>query len=451
MKGNNFKAGIFVLFALAIMIYMILRVSQGGLFFSSTYPIYLEVASAAGLAQNTPVQIAGVDIGLVDGITLTSSNKARLRLAIRNDVVISRSSRGYIKTTGILGDAFIEIVPGDISSPPMKKDDVMTDVTTFGDINSLTGQMSLIAEDVKAITGQMRKLMAGDDSSFDRTMRNIEKITNTLANVSTKNEGNIDAIIANLKILSQNLNAMVAQNMGNVNGTLNNIDDITGTIAAGKGTIGKLVKDEETINKINDSLDSLNNFLGGANRLKVDLGMHSEYLAGTGDFKNYVELKLKPRPDKFFLFEAVSDPDPSFNSAIEENIITSGGTTSTITTKTRSKRLNGFLFSAQIAKKIRDFTIRGGLIESSGGVGFDYDRGPIGFSFQAFDFKSDEGQKPHLKAMARAQLTNSFYLLGGVDDIINPNQDLAWFLGAGFTFTDDDLKSLLGIFATSAR
>lgn len=445
MKGNNFKAGIFVLVSLLVMIYMILRVSQGGMFFSGTYPIYLEVPSAIGLAKNTPVQIAGVDIGVVDGISLTRDNKARLKLSIRDSVVIPGDSRGEIKTTGILGDALIEIVPGQGLMPPLKKNGVITDVTSFGDISSVTGQMSAIAEDVKAITGQLRKLMAGDDSTFDRTMKNIEKISQSLANVTTKNEGNLDVIIANLKILSQNLNAMVAGNMHNVNGSLANINDITSTIADGKGTIGKLVKDEETINKINDSLDSINNFIGGANRLKVDFGMHSEYLAGTGDFKNYVELTLKPRPDKFFLFEIVSDPDPSFNTAIEENIVTSGGSTSTITTKTRSKTLDGFLFSAQIAKKVKDFTIRGGLIESSGGIGLDYDRGPLGLSFQAFDFKSDEGQKPHLKTMARAQITNSFYLLGGVDDMINPNQDLAWYLGAGLSFTDDDIRSLIGL------
>ena len=137
-------------------------------------------------------------------------------------------------------------------------------------------------------------------------------------------------------------------------------------------------------------------------------------------------------------------------TAIEETVVTSGGASTTVTTERRNKTLDGFRFTAQIAKKYHDFTIRGGLIESSGGVGLDFDKGPVGLSFSAFDFKSTAGQRPHLKALGKANLTSSFYLLGGVDDIINQNQDLAWFLGAGLSFTDDDIKSLFGILSAGA-
>ncbi len=444
MKGQNFKAGIFVTLTLALLIVMILRVSQGGLFFSKTYPIYLEVTSAVGISKNTPVQIAGVDVGVVDSVTL-AGNKARLKLNIRNDVVLPATTKANIKTTGILGDAYIDLYQAAPTTEVMPEKFVITDVTSYGDLNSLTGQMSLIADDVKAITSQMRKLMAGDDSSFDRTMKNIEKITASLSRLTTNNEQNIDVIIANLKALSQNLNTLVASNQGSVNRSIYNIEDITSTVARGEGTVGKLIKDDETANKINDTLDSIQSMLGGMNRMQVDVGMHSEYLAGTGDFKNYVSLYLKPRPDKYFLVEVNSDPDPSFETYIEETTVTSGTTTSTITTQKNSKKVDAFRFSAQIAKKYRDFTIRGGLIESTGGVGLDYDRGPVGLSFSAFDFRSNANQRPHLKGLARAQLTHSFYLLAGVDDFINTNQDVAWFLGAGLTFTDDDIKSLLGL------
>jgi len=449
MKEKNFKAGLFVLLTLVLLTFMILRVGQGDLFLSSSYKIHLEVDSAVGLGKNTPVKIAGVDIGTVKGVKLVGK-KAHVTLAINNKVILAESTRAQIKTTGILGDAYVEIIQDGPPTKPLKEGHVVKDVTNFGDFNSVTNEISDIAGDVKAITAQMRKLMAGDGSPFDNSMRNIEKITSSLAKVTTKNEDSINVIIANMKALSQNLNYVVAKNRGNIDQTFYNIEDITGTVARGEGTIGKLIKDEETVDNINMALDGINDFLGGPKRMRVDIGMHTEYLAGTGDFKNYVELYLKPRPDKFFLFEVVSDPDPSFTTVVEETEITSGTTTNTITTSTKSKKLDGMLFSAQIGKKFKDFTLRGGLMESSGGVALEYNPGPIGLSFQAFDFKSEAGQKPHLKALGRAQVTNAFYLLGGVDDIINPSQDLAWFVGAGLTFTDDDLKSLLGLFAAGA-
>lgn len=449
-KGKNFKVGAFVAASLVLLVWMILRVSQGGLLFSGTYPLYLEIETAVGLTKNTPVQIAGVDVGVVDEVELTNSSRARLKLSIKDSVKISPTAQARIKTTGILGDAYIEIFQDAPLAQIMKPGDAITDVVNYGDFNSITSQMGSIADDVKAITTQMRKVMGGDDSSFNRIVMNIEKISTSLANVTTKNEENLNVLIANLKALSQNLNAVVARNMGGIDRSIYNIEDITSTIAKGEGSIGKLVKDDETVTRLNDALESLNSFLGGANRTEFDLGMHSEYLAGTGDFKNYVGLAIKPRPDKYFLFELVSDPDPSLDTTIEETTVESGGTTSTITTTRSEKQLDSIRFSAQIAKRYEDFVIRGGLIESTGGVGLDYNKGPFGVSFSAFDFKSFGNQKPHLKAWGRANITNSFFLLGGVDDIINPDQDLAWFLGAGLEFTDDDIKSLLGVISSGA-
>lgn len=450
MAKDNYKAGLFVFGVLILLVIMILRVSQGGFLFSSSYNIYLDLDSAVGLSKNTPVLIAGVEVGIIDKVTLSPNNKARAVVALNSDLKLPVDTVANVKTTGILGDAYIELVPGAKSSF-LEKDAVISNVTNFGDFNTVTNKLSSIADDVKAITSSMKQVMAGDDSSFNNSMRNIEKITKSLSNVTGKNEQNLDVIIANLKALSQNLNAVVAHNMSNVDQTMYNIRDITGTVARGEGTVGKLIKDETTVNKLNNTLDSISQTLSGVNRLQLDLGMHTEYLAGTGDVKNYVQIDLKPRPDKYFLFQIVSDPDPSFNTGVEETTVTSGGVTNTITTRTKSKKLNGYRFSAQIAKKWQDFTIRGGLIESSGGVGLDYNKGLFGLQFSAFDFKSEDGQKPHLKAMATAQITKTMYVLGGFDDFINPNQDLAWFVGAGLTFTDDDLKSLLGLFAAGSR
>lgn len=448
MKRDNFKAGLFVLATVILLFYIILKVGEGGLFFSGNYTLYMDVTSAVGLDRNTPVQIAGVDVGIIKEINLTSDNVARLNLSINKGVKIASDTRGVIKQTGMLGDSYVDLEPGNPANGVLKNGGTIISMGRQGDFSSVTGQFSGIAEDVQAITKQMRKLMAGEDSTLAITMKNIEKITTSLSQVTDKNQGNIDTIIANLKALSQNLNTMVATNMGNVNGTLGNLNGITGTINRGQGTIGRLVKDDETVEKINDALDGLNEFVGGASRTTVEMGAHSEYLGGTGHFKNYVGLNIQPRPDKEFRFEVTSDPDPSFQTSKEVTEVTSGGTTQTIEVQKRTKALSKFQFSAQLAKRFENLTIRGGLIESSGGIGLDYNYGPFGLQFSAFDFKTDFGEKPHLKAMGTAQLTKTFYLLSGVDDPLNPNQSFDWFMGAGIRFADDDIKSLLGLFSS---
>lgn len=442
---QHFKAGIFVLGTLLLLVYITIRISQSNLLPGSTYPVTLTVDSALGLSQNTPVQIAGVDIGTVAKIELSDDSRARLTLAIDRGVAVATDAQGVIKTTGLLGDAIVEIVQHSPVLHKLEPGGEIRNSRIMGDMSSVTSQIGDIADDIKAITKQMKKLMAGDDSSFAKTMKNIETITDSLSKVTTLNEKNINTIIANVKALSQNLNLLVANNMGKVNSTVYNIDAITGKVAKGEGTVGRLINDEETVDKLNDALDGLNDFLGGTNKLRVDFGMHSEYLGGNSDFKNYVSLALRPRPDKYFLFEVTSDPSPSAITTVEETTVESGGATTSFTTTKRVTSKDTFRFSAQMAKKFQDFTIRGGLIESTGGVGVEYDKGPFGLEFSAFDFKSDAGQRPHLKAMGTANITHNVYLLGGVDDFINRNQDLDWFIGAGMAFTDDDIKSILGL------
>jgi len=54
--------------------------------------------------------------------------------------------------------------------------------------------------------------------------------------------------------------------------------------------------------------------------------------------------------------------------------------------------------SLEVAKRFYDFTIRGGLIESKGGAGVDYELldDKLKFSLEAWDFDREK-DKPHLK------------------------------------------------------
>lgn len=439
------KVGLFVLFVLLILAYATVRISQSSLIPGSTYPIYLIVDSATAITNKTPVQIAGVHVGWVQKISLNKKNRAQLELAIKNEVKISKNVQVRIKTLGFLGDTYIELFQPGMVTEILDQKAIIDDVKSYGDFNSVTAQVGDIASDIKAVTATLKTLMAGDDSSFARSLKNIEKITNALSNVTTSREEDLKVIISNLRAISENLNGIVARNRGNVDATLENVAVITDKVKRGEGTIGRLVNDEETVEKLNESIDSLNNLLGGASKLQVGLGFHSEYLGTSKDFKNYVSFSLKPRPDKYFLFELVDDPAPTPSRTTRETTITSNGQTSTVTEDIETIAHNKFRLSAQFAKKLYNFTLRGGLIESTGGAGVDYGYGPLGLKFSAFDFQSENGRKPHLKAMGTVNITKSFYLLGGLDDFISREQDPDWFMGAGIQFTDDDLKSLIGL------
>src|SRR5262249_40773421 len=69
--------------------------------------------------------------------------------------------------------------------------------------------------------------------------------------------------------------------------TSENLGAITGQVRSGKGTVGKLLYEDETANRLNTALASveggvneLRNTIGRVGKLQLDLGMNADYYGG---------------------------------------------------------------------------------------------------------------------------------------------------------------------------
>ena len=93
----------------------------------------------------------------------------------------------------------------------------------------------------------------------------------------------------------------------------------------------------------------------------------------------------------------------------------------------------------QFAKNFFDFTVRGGLIENSGGLGFDYNFGSRWrFSAEMFNFS-----KLNLRPSVRYQVWKGIYLVGGINDALDKSGSYSSYIGAGLFITNDDLKLMM--------
>ena len=75
------------------------------------YVITADFPSVGGLKPGSTVEIAGVEIGRVEGISLVEY-QARIRMRIRNDVKLQEDSIASIKTKGLIGERYVRINPG---------------------------------------------------------------------------------------------------------------------------------------------------------------------------------------------------------------------------------------------------------------------------------------------------------------------------------------------------
>lgn len=105
--------GIFVIIGILCTVYLAFRLGKMELIGSNYYHLEARFSSVAGLTQGGRVDIAGVQVGTIDKISLDPEKmQAVISLKIRKGVVLSDDSRAAIKTSGIIGDKYILITPG---------------------------------------------------------------------------------------------------------------------------------------------------------------------------------------------------------------------------------------------------------------------------------------------------------------------------------------------------
>ncbi|MCX5818898.1 MAG: MlaD family protein [Deltaproteobacteria bacterium] len=482
--SSEAKVGLFVLVGLIILGYMSFQVGKHTLGLKQGYTLEVVFDNAAGLDRDASVQIAGVEVGRVEAISL-KDGKALVRLRITSGVKLEKDAIASIKTHGILGEKYVELHPGTHGEAYLAAGEQISRTERQADIDKLLNQLGMIADDVRGVTSSLNRVLAGQagEEAITSILTNTKDLTRNLNHVIVSNEEALRAALENTRQLTGNLNRVVTRNdekVGQVmdtlkiasremektfaalseitegvnrgegtlgqlvkdkttseklNKTLASLEEVTAKINEGRGSIGKLVNDEETVRNLNEGLTGLNRYVNKAEQFRTFLSYRGEYLFDKSDAKSYLDLRIQPKEDKFYILGIVSDP----RGRRTTKDVTVGG----VTTRSEEWDRDGILFNAQIGKRYKDIVLRGGLLESTGGVGIDYltlnDK--LKLSFEAFGFGRD--RRAHLKAGAEYQLFKHLYLSAGWDDFVSDQDNRSIYGGFAIRFEDDDLKYML--------
>jgi len=251
----------------------------------------------------------------------------------------------------------------------------------------------------------------------------------------------------------------IRETVDKLNQSLDSLSKVTERIAAGEGTVGRLLTDDKIANDLEDAIEGAGNIVSGINRLDTHVKVLAWYNFNTNTAHDGLAVQLQPRPDKYYLVELMNDPRraPIYTwTTTETNDPLHGGSATTTTTINEfvASATDDFRMTAMFAKMWGPLTLRVGVIENSGGVGanlnFWEDR--IRLRTDLFQFSWID-RWPRWRSYAEFEPIDHLFLIGGVDDVINAF-DQHWrynptgwdyFAGAGISFTDDDLKSLLTV------
>ncbi len=395
------------------------------------------------------------------------------------------------------GNTYAKLPPGGI----------IPNVHSRSDLEEIQSQLRQVTSNVNSVTESFSKVLAGPEgegsikeilTSVERSMAAIEDTTRVLSDMVTRNDhiinsmivdlgqfsgalasstkpgGDLQQLAENLAHLSGRLDRIAAavdgmvgddpaseqrgriqETLANLNSSIDSLNSIARKIDEGQGSLGRVVNDPTLISKVEDTVDDVHQLVGGISRMQTQIELRTQYEVPFYNdnaeiqqaVKNTLALRLVPRPDKYYILEAIADPRGTSTRRITTE--TANGSTKTVEVNEIS--FNDLKFSAQFAKRYYFVTGRFGIIENTGGVGLDFHAldDKLELRFDAFDFTRRDTTttrriNPRLRSTAMVQLFDHVFAQGGIDDPFNRNLR-TWFAGGALRFTDDDLKTLLTV------
>jgi phospholipid/cholesterol/gamma-HCH transport system substrate-binding protein len=481
--STNAKVGIFVALVLVLLFWITFKISSGTIFGRlKGYTLTAIFDNAQGLNTKTRVYLAGIQIGYVEDIKL-HDDKALVVLRIMPDIQIEENAKAVIRTKGLLGEKYIEIVPGNEQAAVIPPGGQITFTESPPDFEELMNKLNSIASDVKSVTQSLNEVFGGSKGTrnIKEMVDNLNKtiihmdllITSTNANLNkTFDSFNTFAqalkeqgpdILTNLAQISEELHSIIAENKQSVNETIENINRvskeldktlanlevITNNLKQGKGTIGKLLTDKKTEEQVTKAISGLSTMVGGTSRFRTIVSYRGEYQFLYHNIKSYLDLRLQPTWDKYLLLGVVDDPGGYSSTSTTYTTVKDVNTGTVQQTQTITNHISDQLkLNAELAKRISYFTFRGGIIESTGGIGVDIDtpNDEAQLSVEMFNFNKQP--YPEIKTMLSISILRYFLLSGGITDIAN-RDSRTWFLGVGLRFDDEDLKNVFGLAAST--
>ncbi len=113
-KGSVETAvGIFVIIGIVCVGYLTIKLGKMELLGENHYPVRARFQSVSGLKPGAAVEMAGVQIGQVDAISLDHERLvAEVKMKIRNEITLTDDVIASVKTSGLIGDKYIKMSPG---------------------------------------------------------------------------------------------------------------------------------------------------------------------------------------------------------------------------------------------------------------------------------------------------------------------------------------------------
>jgi phospholipid/cholesterol/gamma-HCH transport system substrate-binding protein len=277
------RLGLFV--ALAVLAAAIILERVGSLeTFQAGTKVHALFASIQDLKVGDRVKMAGVEIGRVQSITLTN-DRVLVTMKVKPAAVIKTDSTARIKFTGLMGQNFVAI---DFGSPQgeLLKGNHFIPTAEQADLGAMMQKLDNVASGVENLTksftgfkmdtlvGPLRDFISANKDPLTASISNMQNLTLELSSQLAEGKGTLGKLLKDEELYNtaistvSNLQNTVAEIKGTVADTRKVIDQVN----SGQGTVGKLLTDEKLYRETAASMTNLKEILQKINQGKGTVG-----------------------------------------------------------------------------------------------------------------------------------------------------------------------------------
>lgn len=316
---NEVKVGIFVVGVIAAFFALVYEIGDLNLTKKDTYSITMVFTTVEGLKPGSQLELAGVQVGSVKGIDLNRDYTAVVTADIFDDVRIPIDSTASIATKGILGDKIIVIRPG-TSANTLQPEGNLARTTVPPSLDSLLEQLGQIAGNLTELSASLNATL-GDRETMGSILANFQRLSEDSAALVAENREDVTALVSNMRDVSASLVVIsrdftsTSADLRDITGTVrsgqgtigklvyddrvydslqesleslqkltssiqeestislllsdptlyynlvaisDNVKVVTDNLAAGKGSLGKLMNDDELYTNLNEAARNVN-------------------------------------------------------------------------------------------------------------------------------------------------------------------------------------------------
>jgi phospholipid/cholesterol/gamma-HCH transport system substrate-binding protein len=273
---SQLRVGIFVLFGLAVMAFMVLNATGDFNPFEKKLRLKARFAAADGLREGSEVQLAGVHIGKVEEVKLLppespETEKVEAVMVVDRELngkpiterIRSDSTAKLVATSVLANDKMINITPGTNNGSSVQEGHVLASTEAIS-INQLTQTGNELLEQINKIAVPANEILnranrgegtLGRVLNDESLYRNLDSTVAETKQTMTRLQSTLDKINSGQGSAGRLLNDPELYN--SLNRTAVQLEAISKDIRAGRGTAGKLISDDALYNETRAAVNDL--------------------------------------------------------------------------------------------------------------------------------------------------------------------------------------------------